>query len=102
MGFFLAGLVFYFVKKEEYKVLTWNVSKYAIVMLFMAIAFGWFMHVFLDCMVAADHNLSVIPFFPLNICPAPWSPDALAGLDAIILIAWLVHEQWKHEIRDYI
>ena len=100
--FMIGAAVYYFAKKQDYKIFSWMVQKRDIVLFFMAVAFGWFMHVFLDCVVAADHNLSVFPMFPINMCPAPFSPDMLAGLDAIILIVWLVHEQWRHEIKDYI
>ena len=99
---FLAGLAFFMIKKQEYKVFRWIVPKNAIVMFFMAVAFGWFMHILLDCSISADGYLNIIPTVPLWFCPAPFPGDVAAGIDAIILILWLVHEQWRHEIKDYI
>jgi membrane-bound metal-dependent hydrolase YbcI (DUF457 family) len=97
----IAG-IFYLVRKEHCRLWKWNVPKDAIVMFFLAVAFGWFMHILLDCSLAADGLLTLVPGVPLAICPHPFGQDVLAGFDAIILLLWLVHEQWKHEIRDYI
>lgn len=99
--FFLAAMMASFFAKEKYKFLKLNVPKPAVVMLFLAISFGWFMHITLDCALASDGYLNLIPSVPLNFCPHPWGNNALAGLDAIILILWLVHEQYKHDIKDY-
>ena len=100
--FFSAAILFLSIKKESYKIARWKVPRVAIVMFFLAMSFGWFMHIFLDCSFSGDGYLNFIPSFPLTFCPHPFTNDMLAGFDAIILILWLVHEQWKHEIKDYI
>ena len=100
--FFLISMIFLLLRKNEYKILKWNMSKQAIVMLFFALAFGWFMHVALDCTLAADGYLNLIPSIPLKFCPHPFSNQAIVGFDAIILVLWLIHEQWRHKIKDYI
>ena len=101
IAFLFIAMAFLFLRKEKYKVLRWDVPKQAFVMFFLAMAFGWFMHIGLDCMLAADGYLNLIPSIPLKFCPHPFSNMALAGFDAIILVLWLMHEQWKHKIKDY-
>jgi len=101
IAFFFIAMIFLFSRKEKYKILGWNAPKQAFAMFFSAMAFGWFMHIALDCALAADGFLNLIPTIPLKFCPSPFSNQALAGFDAIILVAWLIHEQWKHEIKDY-
>ena len=80
--FLLVAFLFSIIKKENYKVLKWNLTKYAIVMFFIAMSFGWFMHIFLDCALAADGYLNLVPSIPLKFCPHPFSNEALAGFDA--------------------
>ena len=100
--FFIAGLAFLFMRKEKCKVFKWNVNGTMLMMFFFALSFGWLMHIALDCGLAADGYLNLIPSIPLTFCPHPFSNEALLGIDAIILVLWLFHEQWKHEIKDYI
>ena len=100
--FFVIGLIFLLIKKERYVIGQWKVNKRAFIMFFFALAFGWFMHITLDCALSGDGYLNVIPSIPLTFCPQPFSNEALVGIDAIILVVWLFHEQWKHDIKDYI
>ena len=99
--FFLISIIFLFARKEQYKIFKWDVHKGAIAIFFLAMAFGWFMHIGLDCMLAADGYLNLIPSIPLKFCPHPFSNEVLAGFDAVILILWLIHEQYRHDIKDY-
>ncbi len=100
---FFIGLGFYlFAKNRDYKILKYNVPKDNIVLFFMALAFGWFMHILFDCTLAADGLLNVFPGYPISFCMHPFGQDVMVGIDAIILVAWLLHEQWRHEIKDYI
>ena len=69
---------------------------------FTIVAFGWFTHLMLDCFLAADGLLSWFPGVSLGFCTHSFSNDVLLGIDAIILILWLIHEQWSHKIKDYI
>lgn len=99
--FFLIAMVFLAVRKENYSVLKWSIHRNMLAMLFFALSFGWFMHIALDCALAADGYLNLVPSIPLKFCPHPFSNDALLGIDAIILVLWLIHEQYRHDIRDY-
>ena len=100
--FFITGLVFLFLRKDKCKILKWNVNGTMLMLFFFALSFGWLMHIGLDCALAADGYLNLVPSIPLKFCPHPFSNEALLGIDAIILVLWLFHEQWKHEIKDYI
>lgn len=99
--FFLLAMITSFFAGEKYTLLKWNVPRHAIVMFFLAISFGWAMHITLDCYISSDGFLNLIPAVPLNFCPSPWSSQTVIGLDAIILVLWLIHEQYKHDIKDY-
>jgi len=73
---------------------------------FIAIAFGTLVHIILDFTFSG----SVYILYPLsnfkiglNIIPLGYFEGTFfAGLDAIILVLWLVHEELKHRISDYI
>ncbi len=99
--FFSIAFLFLLVRKEKYGIAKWIVHKQALVIFFLAMSFGWLMHIALDCALAADGYLNLIPSMPLSFCPHPFSNEALMGFDAIILVLWLVHEQYRHDIKDY-
>ena len=99
--FFILAILFLIIKKEQYKIFNFQIKKQAFYLFFFAMSFGWLMHVALDCGLAADGYLNLIPSIPLSFCPSPFSNSILTGIDAIILVLWLVHEQWKHDIVDY-
>lgn len=65
------------------------------------VAFGWFFHLALDCVFLGAYN----PLWPLQgmtFCPHTFSAEVMPGFDAILLIVWLLHEELKHKIKDYI
>ena len=70
---------------------------------FYAIAFGWFIHLLLDCGYGGE--LIRTFFWPLpgaaTFCPLwniyPWAES----IDAILLVLWLVHEEVHSYIKDY-
>lgn len=74
--------------------------------IFLATAFGTLTHIILDFSFSG----SVAILYPisnfsigLNLIPLEhFQGTFFAGLDAIILVAWLVHEELKHKISDYI
>ncbi|MBT4174463.1 hypothetical protein HOC80_03175 [archaeon] len=96
LGLLLVGLLFLFYKQKHYMV-----SK-----VFFVICAGWFIHILLDGLL----NGTVIPFWPLssfefglNLLPGTlFSGTLYAGIDAILLVVWFVHEYFRHNIRDYI
>ncbi|HIH10706.1 TPA: metal-dependent hydrolase [Candidatus Woesearchaeota archaeon] len=79
----------------------WNNQKWA--KIFLVICFGWLMHIFLDCLFR--ESVTRLLFWPLqwgDLFCASWNlyPYAL-GIDAILLVLWLVHEEIHHYIKDY-
>lgn len=95
--FFIPGLVF--LNKEKKKVAT----------IYFAISFGVFFHISLDWFLGGGMHQGVMWLFPFsvhafkfhlmnNIGWNNWN----AGLDAVILLAWLWHEEIKHKIKDFI
>ncbi len=70
---------------------------------FSVISFGWLLHIMLDC--AFTNRL---PLWPFNgfACPALLPESMLMeifpAIDALVLLGWLIHEEWRHKIRDYI
>jgi membrane-bound metal-dependent hydrolase YbcI (DUF457 family) len=100
--FILIGLIFYILDKENYRVLGKNVSRRTMYLIFFVLAYGWFMHIALDCFFAGDGLLTLLPGMPLTFCAHWFGTDFLLQLDAILLVLWLLHEEWKHKIRDYI
>ena len=67
------------------------------------IAFGWFFHLLLDFLYCNSYAY----FWPL-VFKFNWCPELLnfshykTGIDALILVAWLVHEEVHKMIKDYI
>lgn len=72
--------------------------------IFLLIASGYLIHLFLD-FIAYD-SISLLPLsksYGLGLIPQnQFGISLIAGLDAIILILWLWHEEAKHKIRDFI
>ena len=101
-SFLLIALFFHLQKHKTMVIFSRKLHYWKIALFFTVIAAGWMTHISLDCAVAGDYNLTWFPGFPLGFCPHPWSGDSLLGLDAIILVLWLVHEEWAHKIRDFI
>ncbi len=100
--FLLLALPFYLHRHLELKVAKWRIPYEFIAIFFTVVAFGWLTHIALDCAVASDYNLTWFPGHPLGFCPHPFSSDTLLGLDAIILMLWLIHEEWAKKIKDFI
>jgi len=76
--------------------------------IFFAIAFGVFMHLLLDVLVAGN----IMPFYPfstfafglnlISFLPHPWQNTILPTLDAVLLITWMIYLEVKHKISDFI
>jgi len=69
--------------------------------LFFVIAFGWFFHLILDCAFGGYSSL-LFPFYSGNFCPQLDITRFASAIDAVILVAWLLHEEIRHKIKDYI
>lgn len=84
--------------------LTFKKNKKIGILLYI-ISFGYAFHVLLD-FIFYGTNLS--PFWPFFITPFKGIvsyinfPRLEMGLDAIILLGWLWHEEVKHKIKDFI
>ncbi len=105
----LLGLALFFLLRTLFSKKSWHM--YALMF-----AFGTFSHIALDGII----NGTVMPFYPLSFAAfgldlisvlVPWAVTGsdlpyrltlLAGLDAVLLVVWLVYEEWKHKIKDYI
>ena len=69
------------------------------------VAFGVAFHIFLDWLLVGG----VAPFYPfsdkvygLNLLGMTHLPLAVEGLEAIVLLGWLWHEEKTHKISDFI
>lgn len=74
--------------------------------IFLMIAFGYLIHLILDFLLMG----SLMPFYPLStakmglniISGDTVGTTLMMALDTVILLGWLIHEQIKHRISDYI
>lgn len=101
----LIFLILYFLTSNiNFKFLKKNKLKLNYV--FLAIAFGTAMHLFLDGFLSGGLR----PFYPfsdyifnLNLIPVNrFGGTFFEGLDAILLVLWLLHEEIKHKISDFL
>lgn len=70
---------------------------------FLAVAFGILTHILLDSLFSGPVQILPNVFFGFNIIPLDaFQGTFFAGLDAILLTLWLIHEELKHKISDYI
>ena len=82
----------------------WYQKKHKTAMYFFVVCFGILFHIILDLIF----GVGILIFYPLsdftfglNIA-INFGRMASAGMDAIILLAWLWHEERKHKISDFI
>ncbi len=91
VAFFLAvGGILYFYNKKQ-----WATVAYVI-------AAGWFLHILLDC--AFNGYSTFLWPFPIDtklFCPGTLANIYRTSIDALILIAWLIHEEVHNYIKDY-
>ena len=74
--------------------------------IFYMITLGTMIHLLLDGFLVG-FIMPLYPFstakFGLNLIPATdIGISLIAGLDAILLLAWLIHEEIRHKISDFI
>lgn len=84
-------------------------GKHKMAMYFFVIAFGALFHIFLDYLLGGGVWEGIMWLWPLST--AAYKIHLLikmglynipAALDALILVAWLWHEEVKHKISDFI
>lgn len=87
----------------------WRMKKHRLAILLLVVAFGVLFHTFLDFFIGGGDPEGMMLFYPfseqrisqLGLLLFAGFP-AIPALDAVILILWLVHEERKHKIRDFI
>lgn len=71
--------------------------------IFLAVAFGILIHILLDALSSGPVYILPAIRFGFNLIPLDsFQGTFFAGLDAIIIVIWLIHEELKHRISDYI
>jgi membrane-bound metal-dependent hydrolase YbcI (DUF457 family) len=86
----------------------WMANKHRLSTIFVAISFGIIFHFFLDFLIGGGAEAGVAALWPFSdqtfkvFLAAGYNFPISAGLDAIILLAWLFHEYKRHKIKDFI
>ena len=94
LGFYL-GSSASFLKSKKLQ------SKWAAI--FYVIAFGWLMHLSLDCLYGS-YKLFL---WPINFDTLAFCPDIgflqtyRISIDALLLVGWLIHEEMHGLVKDY-
>ncbi|MFH1641511.1 MAG: metal-dependent hydrolase [Nanoarchaeota archaeon] len=95
--FLIPGLIF--LRYKKYKPATY----------LLVISAGIFTHIFLDYFLGGGRFEGIMLFWPLTSVPYKLHllnfiglSNIPQGLDAIVLIVWLWHEEVKHKIKDFI
>jgi len=84
----------------------WKLNRKELSKIIIMITFGYASHLVLDFLLIE----SIMPFYPLStekfglniIKGDDFGTTLMLALDTVILLAWLIHEQIKHRITDYI
>ena len=87
----------------------WKKEKHRTAMYFFVITFGILFHVFLDYFLGGGAGEGVMWLWPLSnvtyklhLLQGIGLPNLAESLDAVILLGWLVHEEVKHKIKDFV
>ncbi len=90
-------------------IILWKKRKHKKAMCFYALAFGIFLHIFLDFLIGGGRYEGIMLFFPFSLAGFKIHllqyvsiKDIPIAMDAIILLGWLWHEERKHKIKDFI
>jgi len=100
-AFMLIAAIFWIMRHKKFHMFKREWTYEHVALFFTVIAFGWLIHLVLDCAIASDYGLTLFPGIPLNFCPHPFSSEAMMGIDAIVLILWLIHEEYAHKIKEF-
>jgi len=86
----------------------WHNKKHKMAMYFFVVFFGILLHISLDYLFRTDFDMGIMFLYPisntaygLNLLQN-FSFHFFAGIDAVILLVWLWHEEIKHKISDFI
>jgi len=102
---FHGGITHTFIIAVFFLIMAWlfyfkNYQKTAL--LFCLIFFGYAFHIMLDFFLLGGAYMPFWPFSSFTLPRTSLTLDHMFGLDAILLIFWLVHQEFKHKIKDYI
>jgi membrane-bound metal-dependent hydrolase YbcI (DUF457 family) len=86
-------------------IILWKKKNLKIAGYFFVLSFGIFLHLMLD-FVLGSWEVGVMWFWPIVQTPFKLMTvdlrEFIMGLDAILLLSWLWHEEHKHKIVDFI
>ncbi|MBU2639961.1 MAG: metal-dependent hydrolase [Nanoarchaeota archaeon] len=104
--FFLLIFIVLFFLTRDFNFKWLGKKKLSLDKVFLAISFGVFIHLVLDALLSG-HIMPLYPFssFELGlnlIKEGSFGGTFFTGLDAILLVVWLIHEEINHKISDYI
>lgn len=92
--FLIPGLILWFNKKHKWAVL------------FFVTAFGILLHITLDVLISSE--IGSMLFWPISshnysshFLSKGFADTFYPSLDALLLLAWLIHEEVKHKIKDF-
>lgn len=86
----------------------WKKEKHKEAIFFFVTCFGVLLHLLLDYLFVSDYGGGIMWFYPFSYTTYGLgllqnvSATFFAGIDAIILLFWLWHEEVKHKISDFI
>ena len=101
--FFPLAFLILFLLTKNYNPKIIKKQKLKLNYIFLATAFGILIHILLDALFSGPIQIFPDVFFGFNLIPLDsFQGTFFQGLDAIILVLWLIHEELKHRISDYI
>jgi len=101
--FFPLAFLILFLLTENYNPKFIKRQKLKLNYIFLATAFGVLIHILLDALFSGPVYILPNIRFGFNLIPLDsFQGTFFAGLDAIIIVIWLIHEELKHRISDYI
>lgn len=77
-------------------------------MYFFVICFGILFHIFLDYLLVGGQSDGIMFLYPFSMVQYSLgllinvNINVIAGIDAVILLMWLWHEEIRHKISDFI
>jgi membrane-bound metal-dependent hydrolase YbcI (DUF457 family) len=93
--FLIPGLILWYKKKHKWAIL------------FFVTAFGILLHLALDVLVSSEIGSMLLwplsqTYYNVHLLGSGSVTNFYASFDALILLAWLIHEEMKHKIKDFI
>ena len=87
----------------------WQMKKHKLAIVFVVLTFGILFHTVLDYTLGGGDPEGLMLLYPFSEERIKFGAllgdeffTSVAAIDAIILLAWLFHEERKHKIKDFI